>query len=289
MVNAENGIFYSTLDSGKHWDKEVTGWGSAFRSYGTGMFRVFVAPNKILTTYDGWRTADTSFVMLTDSIQSSGVNPQFLTFDGNDSLAVLSERYDSSTLRDYLSIAISSDLGQNWRYPLLDTVALVPIALTSLDKQTIVIAGEDSSERIVMSTDHGSTWQVYSVPLENGAPYFWIQTIAVTDSGRVIANLLTDSNYLGSNILAYLEPVPSSVNPIRSSNDLLSIYPNPTESIINVANWGSLSILDPLGRAYSVPRNGNTLDVSSLPAGIYFIVDGGSTTDTPQSAKFVKE
>ncbi|HEY3874734.1 MAG TPA: T9SS type A sorting domain-containing protein, partial [Candidatus Kapabacteria bacterium] len=69
-----------------------------------------------------------------------------------------------------------------------------------------------------------------------------------------------------------------------------ALYPNPTSGILNIESFSNkVSILDPLGRAYSVPRNENTLDVSSLPAGIYFIVDGGSITGTPQSAKFVKE
>ncbi len=284
MVNADNGLYYSTLDSGKHWDKEITGHGSSFRSYGSGMFRVFVSPNKILTTYDDWRTSDTSFIVITDSIQSSVVNPQFLTFGENDSLAVLSERFDSSTSHYYLSIAISPNLGQSWQYPLHDTVALEPTTITPINKRTIVIAGEDSSERIVMSTDQGATWQVYSVPVDNGAPYYWIQTIAVTDSGRVIANIETDSNYDGSNLLAYLEPVPSSVAPAVSSQPVFNIFPNPATGKIQItSSEGNISVLDPLGRSYAIRQTGNSLDVSSLPSGVYFVSDGHSR------AKFVKE
>ncbi|HEY3875258.1 MAG TPA: T9SS type A sorting domain-containing protein [Candidatus Kapabacteria bacterium] len=57
------------------------------------------------------------------------------------------------------------------------------------------------------------------------------------------------------------------------------IYPNPTSSLLNIGQCsGTLSILDPLGRPYTVPRNGNTLDVSSLPNGVYFLSDGVSRT-----------
>ncbi|HEY3875256.1 MAG TPA: T9SS type A sorting domain-containing protein, partial [Candidatus Kapabacteria bacterium] len=88
----------------------------------------------------------------------------------------------------------------------------------------------------------------------------------------------------------YLEPVSSGVVPASSTQTTLLCYPNPATTLLSIENSiGTLLITDPLGRAYSVPRNGNTLDVSLLPAGIYFIVDGGSTTGTPHSAKFVKE
>jgi photosystem II stability/assembly factor-like uncharacterized protein len=64
----------------------------------------------------------------------------------------------------------------------------------------------------------------------------------------------------------------------------IAVYPNPAENSISITNSnGPLSILDPLGRSYTVPRTGNTLDISSLPSGVYFVSDGVSR------AKFVKE
>ena len=64
----------------------------------------------------------------------------------------------------------------------------------------------------------------------------------------------------------------------------IAIYPNPSSSVLKIeSSNGQLSILDPLGRSYEVHRNANTLDISSLPSGVYFVSDGRSR------AKFVKE
>ena len=243
------------------------------------MFRVFVPPNAILTTHDNWMTSDTSFIALTDSIQSPPlVTPKFLSFGGNDSLALLSLRWDSTMTHYSLSIALSSDLGRDWEFPFHDTVAMQPTAISPLGNQTIVITGEDSSERIVMSTDGGSTWHVYSVPLDNGAPYYWIQSVAVTDSGRVIANIVTDSNYLGSNLLVYLEAVPSDVAPAVSTQTNLTLYPNPATNVLNIpSSAGTITISDPLGRSYEVKQTGNSLDISALPSGVCTFVSVGAS------------
>ncbi len=71
---------------------------------------------------------------------------------------------------------------------------------------------------------------------------------------------------------------------ITSNNDKILVSPNPSSNIIEVFHsFGTLSILDPLGRSYEVKRSGNTLDVSGLPLGVYYVSDGVSRT------KFVKE
>ena len=70
----------------------------------------------------------------------------------------------------------------------------------------------------------------------------------------------------------------------ESYSNTLSIFPNPAANSITVESVaGPISILDPLGRSYAVPMNGNALDVSSLPSGVYFVSDGVSRT------KLVKE
>jgi hypothetical protein len=54
-------------------------------------------------------------------------------------------------------------------------------------------------------------------------------------------------------------------------------------SITIASSAGPFSIFDPLGRSYEVKQTGNTLEVSSLPPGVYFVSDGHSRV------KFVKE
>jgi hypothetical protein len=85
-------------------------------------------------------------------------------------------------------------------------------------------------------------------------------------------------------MLAYLEPVSSGISsPVISQNNL-TIFPNPATNEIQInSSERNISILDPLGRSYETNRSGNTLDISSLPSGVYFVSNGHTR------AKFVKE
>ena len=84
--------------------------------------------------------------------------------------------------------------------------------------------------------------------------------------------------------LSLASSVPAGVAEREPYSSTLSIFPNPAANSITVASAnGTILILDPLGRNYSVPKNGNMLDISSLPSGVHFVSDGVSR------AKFVKE
>jgi len=64
----------------------------------------------------------------------------------------------------------------------------------------------------------------------------------------------------------------------------IQIYPNPATSSLSIANSsGPFTIIDPLGRSYDVRQNTNTLDVSSLAPGVYFVSNG------QWREKFIKE
>jgi hypothetical protein len=117
---------------------------------------------------------------------------------------------------------------------------------------------------------------------------------SVTFIGKSLLDIVwPDSNHgyifaqNGDTVLVYRYVTDQSgVSETTFKMDQLSIfcYPNPTSSILNiVSSTGLLSIFDPLGRSYEVKQTGNTLDVSSLPSGVYFVSDGHSR------AKFVKE
>ncbi len=85
------------------------------------------------------------------------------------------------------------------------------------------------------------------------------------------------------NLLATLTNATAGVAEQKPSSPLLRIFPNPASNSITVELAGTVTIYDPLGRVYKVPIHGNTLDISSLPAGVYYLSDGSGR------AKFVKE
>ena len=105
----------------------------------------------------------------------------------------------------------------------------------------------------------------------------------VTGSGRVLAGVAGNGDFIGSSSLAYLERVPAAVTS-TPQNITTILFPNPTTSVLDISSIkGNISILDLLSRSYGVQRSGNTLDVSGLPPGTYFVSDGNSRL------KFVKE
>ena len=58
------------------------------------------------------------------------------------------------------------------------------------------------------------------------------------------------------------------------SNNLIEIYPNPTDRVLNIsdANFKSLELVDVLGKTVLILKSGTSqIDISYLPNGIYFI------------------
>jgi hypothetical protein len=74
----------------------------------------------------------------------------------------------------------------------------------------------------------------------------------------------------------------------ESRSDLLDLYPNPARDVLHVEAFGSVQVLDALGRTYAIPNHDGTLDVSRLAAGVYYILLKGST-EAARHARFVKE
>jgi photosystem II stability/assembly factor-like uncharacterized protein len=289
MIDAPDGVAFWTSDSGQQWVERIHI--GNIHSYGNGMFREYRAgynfndPDTILTTLDNWNTVDTTTFSFNGPFLSGDLVQTDFEFGAGDTLTTLAYRYDSTGLNQVATMVRSTNLGANWtELAVPRTNRITNPAVSPVDGQTIVIGGQDSVGEIVISTDRGSTWELDTVPLDNEVPYYWIYSVTVTGSGRVIASIETDSSFEASSVLAYLEPVPSSVEPPLSSQTVLNIFPNPTTNEIQItSSGGNISIRDPLGRVYSVPRNGNMLDISSLPSGVYFVSDGVSR------AKFVKE
>jgi hypothetical protein len=279
LSDASDDVNFRTVDTGKHWLEELHC--GNMHPYGNGMFREYRAgynfndPDTIITTF----TWDGPFL-------KGDLSRGYFYFGAGDTLFNLAFRYDSTGINQIATIVRSSDLGANWiELPVPRTNRISNSQYFSdADCQTMVIAGQDSTGEILLSTDRGAAWELDTVPLANSAPYSSITSLAITGSGRIIASIRTDSNVEISSVLAYLEKVASGFKSEISSQDFFSIFPNPATNDIQITtSAGNISILDPLGPTYEAKRTGNTLDVSALPSGVYFISDGHSR------AKFVKE
>ncbi len=131
-----------------------------------------------------------------------------------------------------------------------------------------------------ISTDQGITWQFDGGPaaLNSGQTHRFYAGHGVTFAG-----MDTGDDY-GS---LWEEIWPQSgvaEQPAAAGSQVLRIFPNPASNSITVEPAaGLVTIYDPLGRVYKIPVHGGTLDISSLPAGVYYVSEGSERT------KFIKE
>jgi hypothetical protein len=172
---------------------------------------------------------------------------------------------------------ISTDSGLDWSQSLgfgLDTNATIT---TLLANGTTLFAGTNIGG-IFVSLDSASIWN----PIDSG----FLARSEVTS--LVMKDSILYAGTYDTGIWRHALSKPASpkgivATPLRNEASMF-VFPNPAMNSITItSSEGPISILDPLGRSYDVPRNGNLLDVSSLSPGVYFVSDG------PSWAKFVKE
>jgi photosystem II stability/assembly factor-like uncharacterized protein len=155
-----------------------------------------------------------------------------------------------------------------------------------LSYKSIIFAG--SYPGVYLSVDTGITW----VSKEDGLP----------SAAQGIVSLAIHDNYLFAGTVdsgvwrAPLSDFNQSIvggNGATNSAYILRIFPNPSSSVLQILGGqaGTIHLFDLMGRErmnatiiVGDSKNGTaTLDVSSLPPGMYFVSDGHSQT------KFVKE
>ena len=56
-----------------------------------------------------------------------------------------------------------------------------------------------------------------------------------------------------------------------------AVYPNPTDGLLFVEGQGEYRLTNPLGQILLLGTTTKTIDVSSLPAGLYFLTIGDQT------------
>ncbi|MFI5200914.1 MAG: T9SS type A sorting domain-containing protein [Candidatus Kapaibacterium sp.] len=182
----------------------------------------------------------------------------------------------------------SDDYGKTWRQlydfgPGWDSThpSLAPLGRGIIQGDlSRLYVGSDSG--MLLSTDEGVTW------LRDGGPR---QAADGYSHGFYAGKGVTicgwwnyDSGFVASDGLWEEEWPQSGVAEQEPSSPVLRIFPNPASNSIRVEPAAEpVTIYDPLGRVYKVPVQGSTLDISSLPAGVYYLSDGY------ERAKLVKE
>jgi Secretion system C-terminal sorting domain len=185
-------------------------------------------------------------------------------------------------------IARSTDSGGTW-------ISIgFPHAVTALctDGRNLWAGTMDSG--VYISTDTGKNWRNVS----DGLKYFLqVTAMAVYDTMMIVATVSPGSqNYWQAwrPISEMVDTSPASVVQTQPA-DSLSIYPNPARDEVTILGKGlggvgmEVEIFDLLGRNHTVPttslENGISIDVSAIPAGIYYLrlASGGVIQTRPLS------
>lgn len=100
---------------------------------------------------------------------------------------------------------------------------------------------------------------------------------------RVLSSLEIDSLFNEPN------PVTTSKSDIVVANNSIGVYPNPTNHQINFSVYTNVQLTNLTGQIIADSKNVNTLDLSSQPAGIYFLTFTDDNGQVIQRSKIVKE
>lgn len=172
---------------------------------------------------------------------------------------------------------------------------------------TLNEAGEPSEILMQLYNAAGDTWTDYSKQTNtytNGLLSYYIVEIRIggnwTNStevnrtfdsqGRVtqeIYNLWTGNNWNASSRITYSYGILGLEEFNRPG---LSVYPNPASDILHMAGADTLkavSVYDIQGRAFSLTRDNDAVNVFALPAGIYIL--NAETEKGISKIKFVKQ
>ncbi len=290
MVVADSQGTYITTDGGINWlpglFSSTLGW--QCHDYGNGKYRIFKSYTGVVyTTTNNWNTVDSTNPIIPDSAEQLLYPFAWCSFADDTLLAYGGHLPSNGGL--FPAIAKSTNGGTNWTLVSNDTTFRdgastgVVYSLSDISRDTIIGGLNYKVNTCIWSTDRGNSWKLDTLILKDSKVGVG-KTFGIGFNAE--GDLLAAVSVLDGIAPALIMGIQSSdgiPSPIIAPSEF-EIYPNPATNKISVAGInGPFNILDPLGRTYSVLKNGNTLDVSALPSGVYFISDGHT------GAKFIKE
>lgn len=278
MITSDGGLHWTLGPSlGKPGDQKC-------HCFGKGKFGIFSDNTKVYHTSDNWTTYDS-----TDVISDPGIShptlPRCKWTDG-DTIIAFGVTYETSVPEAL--IIRSADGGRHWGKSAIPSQARSSnpeiLSMSSIGDDT-VYAGGGYPGTIMVSTDNGQNWRFDTVVISGELTAIQTETsIARPAPGVVLASMIYIPTLSSPGIIARRVPIMMSANIPTNNQAGVALNPNPAISSIAVIGFtGRLSLIDALGRTYTVPNHDGTLNISALPPGVYYINDG------QRRAKFVKE
>jgi photosystem II stability/assembly factor-like uncharacterized protein len=291
-----NAIF-TTTDGGDHWSVaplHATALFSA-RAYGHGMFRFFKAgKGTVYTTRDNFQTIDSTKPIFDTLVYVNG-HVRVLDncqFGSGDTMVAYGEDMIVDTDINYALIWRSSDAGQSWQ-EVLDTNDMLEgvTCVTDIDRDTVLAGCNAADQKILFSPDRGATWRIDTLLFDAAdaghsiSDAYFCRGIGLTPAGTLVGAF----GYTISSLIVGHIPTAS----VRASDSIAQddiIFPNPATDVVKITTHDihhSVVLIDVVGRevlrGVTAADGSLTLDISRLPAGVYYVSDG------TRRARFVKE
>lgn len=267
---------FLTSDGGDHWDRLpfVKDYAWYPHDYGGGKYRVATYfYGQIYSTTNGWNSVDSTSPIPVDTTGGATAGYGTFAFGKGDTIFAGGVRYNYKNHRSPL-ISRTTDGGQHWTIAYQDTTGYGEVYYFSdVNRDTIIASGRNCNYTVYESTDRGTTWRAESLICHDtdfdGSQSFGI---GLNDRGELVG---TFSLYtINSTIVVGREAQLNVAS--RMALDTSLAYPNPARDLVILpgADVEKIFVMDVLGRSYSVQHDGGSLDVSPLPAGVYYITDG---------------
>jgi len=290
-----NNKIYITTDGGDHWEEHPNTEKSFplfCKSYGNGMFRVWIYPSgPILSTYNNW----TSYISSAVPYDNSGTSKfgylmgGFAWGKGDTLIGYGAQNYfDTVEGRSVAngSLTRTTDGGKTWTdFPIANSLGSLD-QMTGLDHDTLYAPNRRPNRVMLRSLDGGASWARDSIILDTDYTYITPVGITMTASGHPVA--IIGSIELDG-ILVRGEPLQMGVNTRMKINDAplseLSVFPNPVSTastislLLDKPTYVRLELLNVLGEQVSWITDARLsegshdipLDPKQLPNGLYFL------------------
>ena len=277
-------VVLTTSDGGLHWNEANIHFGNFFscHSFGEGKFSAFAYGNgPVYITRNWWTTID-SGALIPDFVGDSQDIPvctqcRFYGADTILAVGALLHLKDSVIIGRWSYIIRSTNAGQTWQAPIIDSNYPVLDCISPIYHDTLIAGSVIGYGRMLLSTDAGNSWKIDSLLFNASEPPACLNAVEFTSDGIPIG-MLGQAEFQNSFLARGLSE-PAHVEAYERIIAQTHIFPNPASSVVNIAsidNGRTFHILDILGREVMrgiIPLKGPlTLNVSALPSGIYIVM-----------------
>jgi len=133
-----------------------------------------------------------------------------------------------------------------------------------------------------------ATWNTMSFTYPADADTWVTSNVPITATGTVYVGFKYSGTASSNTTTIQLDNVKVEYTVgINEVINLVSVYPNPVVDVLNIAQTANVEVITLTGQVVATAQNVNTIDVSNLETGVYFV--RVETAEGIQTSKIIKK